>query len=269
MSCGCVPSEQIEGCIYEIRQWMANNMLALNDGKTEVIKFSSKFGNGDGPRECDIQVGSAIVHSSSIVRDLGVTLDASMTMTSHIASICKSASFALWKIGKIRNLLDQQSTEKLVHAFVTSRLDYCNSLLYGLPDYQIHKLQSIQNAAARLVMKTPRTDHITPVLHNLHWLPIQKRIKFKILCLTYKVLSNMSPVYLRELLEIRSSGRTLRSSTEGAHTLRQPIANTVFYGDRAFSVCAPRLWNRLPVSLRLSVNIDVFKSNLKTHLFIE
>ena len=207
---------------------MHDNMLVLNDSKTEVIRFSSKFCSRDRPWECDVQVGDVSVHSSSTVRDLGVTFDVSMTMASHVAGLCKSASFALWRISKIRNFLDQGSTERLVHAFVTSRLDYCNSLLYGLPNYQISKLQSIQNAAARLVTRTRKTEHITPLLRRLHWLPLQKRVEFKILCLTYKVLNDMAPVYLRELLNIRSSGRTLRSTSDGAYTLHQPIVNTVF-----------------------------------------
>ena len=137
-------------------------------------------------------------------------------MSPHVNSICKSASFALWKIGKIRKLLDSHSTEKLVHAFITSRLDYCNSLLFGLPNYQLKKLQLIQNSAARLVSLTKKADHIQPVLFNLHWLPVHKRVEFKLLCLTYKVLHDIAPLYLKELLNIRVPGRTLRSTAEGA-----------------------------------------------------
>ena len=188
-------------------------------------------------------------------------------MKPHISSLCKSASFALWRIGKIRHLLDQDSTEKLVHAFVTSRLDYCNSLLYGLPCNQLSKVQLIQNSAARLVSRTKKSDHITPVLSRLHWLPIQKRIEFKILCLTFKIVNGIAPVYLQELLTVRSTGRALRSSVQGANMLHQPISNTTFYGDRAFSVCAPRLWNRLPCLLRSCSSFNSFKCNLKTHLF--
>ena len=118
------------------------------------------LGAGGQARDCDVQVGGVSIHSSSIVCDLGVKLDASASMSAHVRSLCKSASFALWRIGKIRNLLDQSSTEKLVHAFITSRLDYCNSLLYGLPNYQVKNLQLIQNSAARLVSKTKKSYHI-------------------------------------------------------------------------------------------------------------
>ena len=116
---------------------MLDNKLALNDDKTDVIRFSSKFGRGGQPRECDVQVGGIRVHSSPSVRDLGVTFDAFGTMSCHVANVCKSAFFSLWKVGRIRNVLDQGSTEKLVHAFITSRIDYCNSLLFGLCDFEI------------------------------------------------------------------------------------------------------------------------------------
>ena len=268
-SCTSAPISQIENCIEEIRQWMNNNMLALNDSKTEVIRFSSKFSNGGRPRTCNIQVGEISINSSPVVRSLGVSLDQSASMSPHVNSICKSASFALWKIGKIRKLLDSHSTEKLVHAFITSRLDYCNSLLFGLPNYQLKKLQLIQNSAARLVSLTKKADHIQPVLFNLHWLPVHKRVEFKLLCLTYKVLHDIAPLYLKELLNIRVPGRTLRSTAEGALSLHQPIGKTTFYGYRSFAISAPLLWNKLPSEFRCFNNYDIFKSNVKTYLFKE
>ena len=87
-----------------------------------------------------------------------------------------NASFALKRIGNIRQYLDQPAAEKLIHAFVSSELDYCNSLLFGLPGKEISKLQRVQNSAARLITKTRKTDHITPILRKLHWPPVHKRI---------------------------------------------------------------------------------------------
>ena len=120
-------------------------------------------------------------------------MDSTGTMSAHVSNLCRAASFALWKINKIRNLLDQSSTEKLIHAFITSRLDYCNSLLFGLPMQEMNKLQIVQNSAARLVTLNKKYDHITPVLEKLHWLPVQQRTKLKKLCSTHNVLHDAAP----------------------------------------------------------------------------
>ena len=189
-------------------------------------------------------------------------------MSVNINQICKSAYFALHRIGKIRGLLDQSSTEKLVHAFVSSRLDYCNSILYGSTSHELQKLQSVQNAAARLVTLSKRCEHITPILYDLHWLPIKERIKFKILLLIQKILFDSAPQYLCDLIELYVPVRSdLRSSN--VNLLKRNDSKTInmTYGWRAFSICGPFLWNELPPHLRQATSVEMFKKQLKTHLF--
>ena len=134
-------------------------------------------------------------------RNLGVVVQNDLKMDIFVNNICRSTSFALYRIGQIRKFLDKKCTEMLVHAFITCRLDQCNSLLYALPESQITKLQRIQNSAARLVSLSRKYDHLTPILHELHWLPVKYRIIYKILLLTYKCLHGMGPIYLQELLK--------------------------------------------------------------------
>ena len=165
----------------------------------------------------------------------------------------------------IRKYLSVENAKTLIHAFVTCRLDNCNSLLYGLPGYLIHRLQLVQNCAARVVMRRSKYEHIKPILLELHWLPVSQRILFKILLLTYKALNGLAPAYISDLLSRYIPARQLRSSTQ--FLLKVPTSNLKTYGDRAFSVCTPKLWNSLPLNVRLSSGIASFKSNLKTYLF--
>ena len=155
------------------------------------------------PQISSLQVGNSAVRLASSAKNLGVIFDDSVTMSDHVSSICKSASYSLYKIGKLRRFLDQASTEKLVHAFITSRLDTCKSLLFGLPACELDKLQRIQNAAARLVSRVKGHCHMKPVLRNLHWLPVRKRIMFKIIFITFKAIHGLAPAYIRDLLNIR------------------------------------------------------------------
>ena len=122
-------------------------------------------------------------------RSLGVVLDGSMLFDVHFSDIRRSSFYQLTNLSKIRKYLTQESSEIAVHAFVTSKLEYCNSLLYGSRKMQLKKLQYVQNTAARILTKTRKFDHITPVLSDLHWLPVGYRIFLKILLLVFKSLS--------------------------------------------------------------------------------
>lgn len=255
---------KLDACLKDIRTWMARNFLLLNSDKTEIIvlgprhlreTFSSDLTGIDG----------IILAPSTTVRNLGVLFDQDLSFNSHIKQISKTAFFHLRNIAKIRPILSQSDAEKLVHAFVTSRLDYCNSLLSGCPSKSLKTLQLVQNAAARVLTRTRRRDHITPVLASLHWLPIKYRIEFKILLLTYKALSGQAPVYLKELLVPYNPSKALRSQNAGL--LVVPSISKSSMGGRAFSYQAPRLWNHLPATVRGADSLSTFKVKLKTFLF--
>ena len=126
-------------------------------------------------------------------RSLGVVFDSELRMRAHVSNICRAGWSFIYRIGKIRSYLDEPATLKLIHAFVTSRIDSCNSLLIGLPTNEINRLQRLQNAAARLVCRVKRHEHITPILQSLHWLPVSQRIIYKSLILTFKALHNLAP----------------------------------------------------------------------------
>ena len=254
---------KLEACIEDIRSWSLANGLKLNDSKTELIHISSKF-RSVSPIQ-SFQIGTAHIEPVQKARNLDVVFDSHLTMDPHVNNVCRAASLALHKIGKIRNYLDQQTTETLVHAFVSSRLDNCNSLLYGLPDSRLKKLQHIQNSAARLVTLKKSSDHITPILRSLHWLPIADRIKYKVLLLTFKCLHSSAPTYLQDLVVQYTPSRRLRSSSK--LLLSSPPVSTKYYGHRSFQYSAAYLWNNLPAKVKEARTLTNFKTLLKTYLF--
>jgi len=256
-----VAIEQLEACIAEIRRWMAKNFLKLNDDKTEFLILGTchQLKNLSLPT---LHIGDSEINTSESARNIGAIFDSNMNMEKHVNTVCKSAWYHLRRIGSIRKYLDTSSTKTLVHAFITSKLDNLNSLLYGLPGKLIHKLQRVQNAAARLVTKTKMREHITPVLRQLHWLPVKERINYKILLLTYKALNGQGPVYIKDML-VPCTGLRSREKL----LLKIPATKLVTYGDRAYSKAAPILWNALPLELRQCKTTNTFKNRLKTHLF--
>ena len=240
---------------------MSENFLKLNEDKTKVLIISSIE-----QRESIIsRLGNLAEESNTSVKNLGVTIDSELNFNTHINHVTKIAFFHLRNIARIRDYLSLNDAKTLIHAFVFSRLDYCNALLSGLPKKATDRLQLVQNAAARVLTKTKMREHITPVLASLHWLPVVFRIDFKILLLVYKALNGLAPSYLDDCLPRYVPNRTLRSSS--ADLLDVPTMKYKKYGEAAFCFYGPTAWNKLPLHLRQAASVDSFKAQLKTHFF--
>ncbi len=257
---------QLESCITEIRAWMLANKLKLNDDKTEFLRFLPNRSMSDEKNQNPlICIGADRVSLSAHAKNLGVIMDPSLSLSSHITSTCKAANFHLYRLSRIRKYLTPEALKTAVRALISSKLDYCNSLFIGLPLAQITRLQNIINSAARLISGVKKFDHITPTLKELHWLPIERRIEFKLLCMTFKALNGQAPQYLIDLVKIYIPSRALRSSEQGL--LCVPKIRTKKFGTRAFEYAAPVHYNALPLDIHRSTSLDMFKSKLKTHLF--
>ena len=179
--------------------------------------------------------------------------------------VVKSSFYQLRVVSKAKPFLSFKNFERVIHAFISSRLDYCNALYAGLSASSLSRLQLVQNAAARLLTKTRRREHITPVLAALHWLPIRYRVDFKILLFVFKALHGLAPSYLSDLLNVNAPSRSLRSVEQAL--LIVPRSRLKTRGDRAFAVMGPKLWNDLPLYIRLSPSLAAFKTHLKTHFY--
>ena len=261
----------LRNCLDKVQSWMYNNLLKLNPDKTEFMligtndqlkKYSHLFPTnllGNTTEPCDK------------VRNLGVIFDKNMSLSAHVANICKSCYYHMKDFQRIRRHLDRSTAVSVANALVSSRLDYCNSLLYGLTDKCQQKLQVVQNTLCRIVTRSSKFDHITNHRKLLHWLPIKYRVVFKIGLLTYKALNFESPSYLRDRLNLPLVTSTRSHDKINDNKLRIPAKKALHrnpsFFTKQFSFSAPTLWNSFPEAVRKAPNITCFRSQLKSHLF--
>ena len=187
-----------------------------------------------------------------LARNLGCWFDSRLSMASHIPKLCASSFYHIYNIRRIRKYLSRQSAEILVFAFLTSLLDYCNGLLYGLPDCLSNKQQRVQKAWARLIIREQKFCHVTPLIYEFHWLPIKYRIEFKILLITFKILNVLGPTYLSSLISLRLPSKyNLRNSRDNLLLSYSRFKSKGTPGDRSFTCAAPKLWKARSVSFFL------------------
>ena len=217
---------------------MTANKRLLNDNKTEAMIILSNRMSVHSPLPSVIHIGDADVPFVSSVKNLGVTLYSNLSKSQHISNTCKAAYIQVRYIGSIRHLLTTQATQTLVCSLVLSRLDYCNSLFSGCPQYLLDKLQKFLNAAARLVCKANKSDHIHPILETLQWLPVSHRIQYKISTISFSSISGTAPQCMSEFLQPYTPARQLRSASD-SRTFVTPCVNTTTFGERSFSYAGP------------------------------
>ena len=272
---------QLQSTIASIQNWMTANLLTLNPSKTEflLIGLQQQRDKILNPT-LQLPAASAIAPCPS-ARNLGFIFDSSLTFAKQISSLSSSCHYHIRDLRRIRHTLDLKTASTIATSLVQSRLDYCNSLYYSLPKIQLQRLQQIQNSLARAVSRTPLHDHITPTLKSLHWLKIDQRIEFKINSITYNILHNDKPTYLRQLISPQQTRNT--RSANFLHLSLPPLSSKLKFYDRTFRNASPNLWNALPNSLRsfnsiatetntlpfspLALTRKQFLSQLKTYLF--
>uniref|UniRef100_A0A9J7XSG9 Replication termination factor 2 n=2 Tax=Cyprinus carpio TaxID=7962 RepID=A0A9J7XSG9_CYPCA len=244
-TCGCVFSER-----------------ALKESKTEIMIFGPNYTLN---KISNIDLGPLVPYVKSTVKNLGVIMDTDFKLDEQINSVVRSSFCRLRLLSKVKPFLSFNDFVRLIHVFISSLLDYCNALYVGVNQASLSCLQLVQNAAARLLTRTRKREHILPILSSLHWLPFRFRIDFTVLLFAYKSLNGLAPTYLSDLIQLHVPSRSLRSADHMLLTF--PRVRLKHRGDRAFAVAAPKLWNSLPLSVRMAPNLSAFKTSLKTYFY--
>jgi hypothetical protein len=259
--------QNVEKCCLAVKEWMLTNKLKLNDQKTEALLCGPPQRRESCPCQ-SLKVGDAVIQLASSVKSLGVVLDCDLSFEKHISFVVKTCFFHIRSLSKIRNYITRQSANTVAVSLILSRLDYCNSLLAGLPQLQVKRLQAVQNAAARVVTGSRRSEHITPILRDLHWLPVDERIRHKVLSITFRAVKDSKPAYMADLVSWYHPSRSLRSADSSLLAVPGPRdVKTKRFGQRAFRYFASVAWNELPRGIRETTSISSFRSLLKTHFF--
>ena len=214
----------MQSCISDVKAWATANMLKLNDSKTELMLVTSKRSNHLHNLPTSITIGNAQIPFKQSVKNLGFTLDCHLTMNAHVSNIARTCYFELRLLASIRRFLTSTATATLAFAFVLSRIDYCNSLLLGSTHDVTSHLQRMQNYAARVILRLPKSSSITTHLESLHWLPVKVRGTYKIACLCYH--SSTAPPFVADMLNKRPSHT--RISRSSSYTMRLLLSGTLF-----------------------------------------
>ena len=234
----------LSDCLTDISLWMKSSKLKLNSNETEFIIIGTEQQRHKLSNHFPVKLLDNDISPSDSVRNLGVIFDSDFSFHKRISNICKSCFYHIRDLRRIRRHLPLSTAKTISNSLITSRLDYCNSLINNIAKQDLSKLQIVQNCLARVVLRAPRFSPSLPLLKQLHWLPVNYRIKFKLSTLTYRALAIHQPPYLASLLHFSNVPRQLRSSTSQQLSIPRTKLNL---GMRALSVAAPIIWNELPL----------------------
>ena len=251
-------AHEVPKCFQEISQWMTDHYLQLNPGKTEVIVFGSPSILTELSIKGVFLNDGICIRLSPVVKNLGFQLDCQLNFNAQVSQVKKGCFNRLRQIARMKSFLTESQLKRLVEAIVLSSIDYCNALYFGCKSTVINQLQLIQNRACRVIFGMRKRDSVHEKMKSLHWLRVQERITFKMLLLVFKSFHGIAPPYLNELLHRNQSTSARRESVHIPCTISNP---------RAFELSGPKLWNKLPHSIRYCENITEFKTKLKTYLF--
>ena len=257
--------QSLQDCLISVQDWMFTNKLKLNPDKTEFMLIGNKCQRKKFDSFFPVEILENSIPPAAHAKNLGVIIDSDLNFKRHINNTVKVCNYYIRDIRRVRKHLNLDATTALANALVSSRLDYCNSLIHSVPKVYLTKLQRVQNSLARVVTKSPKFTSSKPLLDKLHWLPVISRINFKVATITYKVLHLQQPPSLHRCLKLKSMPLNTRSNNQ--LQLQHPPVGSNNYGRRAFSYTAPTVWNMIPYCIRSAPSVMSFRKQLKTYYF--
>ena len=241
--------DRLSSCIQSIHHWLTSNSLKLNPTKTEAIFLHLPLRSSTLPEQPPISIDKTSLPYSQNIRNLGFHLDTTLSLDSHLIHMHKSIHYHLHCLRLIRRSIPLTIAITIASSYIIPLFDYCNSLLFNLPEYKLTKLQRLQNAVVRCVHLLPRrsSDSITPLLKQLHWLPVPYRIQYKLSLTIHKAIHHNSPDYLASLLHLHTPITPLQTRSSNTFILTTPHLHKLHSSNiRSFALSAPYHWNSLP-----------------------
>ena len=267
--CGVLESlHNIEHCLRHINMWMSNNFLKINEDKTQFMIIAPPKLNRERFSNICISFGGSLLFPTTEGANLGVTFDDTMSFSNHINTITSKGYFYMNNFYRVADKLNYDLKVQMVMTYILPLIDYCNIILISATQSNRYKLQKLLNCAIRFIFNLhgkKRRLSITPFMEKLHVLPIDYRIQYKLCLLVYKCIYGAAPQYLCDMFSAKVTDSRLRSSSD-LLMLEATVSKTT-YGDYAFANAASKSWNILPMNVKQSPSIEVFKSSLKTFLY--
>ena len=263
---GHIDLTHIQQCTNDIHRWYAENGMMLNPTKSETVAVGTPVQVNEASASGSVDIAGTRVPFSDSIKLLGITIDSTLSFDKHVTNVVRGCNYHLRALRHIRPVISMEVAKTVACSMVSSRLDYCNSLLHGTSAKNLHRLQIVQNDLARTVLQVSRRTSATQSLKTLHWLPVKQRIDYKIATTVYKLRQSSAPAYLREFIVDYQPPRTLRSSEKLLLRELKGPARRLAFSAKAFSMFGPIVWNSLTFECRSSTSFGAFKRTLKTEL---
>ena len=256
--------------ILKCKKWLRKKLQKLNEDKSKLMFVGKKTCLNNLKTSQNLEVifiNNEPVKVESVLKNLGTWFDENLTLRAQVMSVVRSTNLQLRNISYIRKYLTISSLKTIATQQILSRIDYCNSLYIGLPNSLLRKLQVVMNKTARMIYSKRYDTRASPLLIELHWLPLRARIEYKICCLTHTAVHHGVPAYLKSKLQFLQYGDAIatRNSRNPLRLVEPRVDGS--YGARSFSYNAPRLFNKLPQNVKSIVDSKSFKKKLKTIFF--